>query len=92
LAQQAISIDPDNPSFQDTLGWILFLLDRPAEAREWVQRAVDATSGNATMLEHLGDIEASLGLMESARTRWLRALEITPDNELLKEKLDRVAP
>ncbi|NNE45214.1 MAG: tetratricopeptide repeat protein, partial [Rhodothermales bacterium] len=42
LAQQAISIDPDNPSFQDTLGWILFLLDRPAEAREWVQRAVDA--------------------------------------------------
>jgi Tfp pilus assembly protein PilF len=50
LARRAISIDPDNPSFQDTLGWILFLLDRPAEAREWVQRAVDATSANATML------------------------------------------
>ncbi len=92
LARRANRLEPGNPSFEDTLGWILFQQDRPEEARTWVLRAVNATGDNATMLEHLGDIEEHLGLIESARDRWSEALVIDPDNETLKAKLERTAP
>jgi tetratricopeptide (TPR) repeat protein len=91
-AQRANRLAPDNPSFEDTLGWILFLLDRPDESREWLLKAVEATGDNATMLEHLGDVEAQLGLDESARERWARALSINPESESLKLKLGHSTP
>jgi tetratricopeptide (TPR) repeat protein len=92
LARRANRLQPGNPSFEDTLGWILFQLGQPEEARTWVLQAVNATGDNATMLEHLGDIEESLGLIESARERWSQALAIDPDRETLKLKLSRTAP
>ena len=91
-AERANRLSPGNSSFEDTLGWILYLLDRPAEARKWLLEAVADSEDNATMLEHLGDVESSLGLTESARERWRRALLINPENLQLKQKLDRTTP
>ncbi len=92
LASRANRLEPDNPSFNDTLGWILFRLDRPEEAREWVLKAVESAGRNATMLEHLGDIEERMGLVDSARERWSQALDIDPNSRTLKAKLDRTTP
>ncbi len=92
LARRAVRLQPDSPSLQDTLGWVLFQLDRPDEAHPYLARAVDAAPDNPTILEHLGDVEERLGRLDSARTRWARALELDPESQTLREKLARTAP
>ncbi len=87
MAQKAVQLSPDNPSYLDTIGWVYFIMGQPEEGREYIERALELDPENATILEHLGDLYSKLGEHSRARDFWLKALEYDPDNVPIREKL-----
>ncbi len=75
LIERAISIEPINGSFLDSLGWAHYKLGRVKEAREQLERATIYSRQNSTLHEHLGDVLKELGRSQEARRHWEKALE-----------------
>ncbi len=90
MAQKAISIQPDNSAYLDTIGWIYYKLGQYPEAAQYIQKAVDSGEASAVVLEHLGDVYASLGQTEQAKTYWQKSIEMDPDNQTLIKKLEKI--
>ena len=60
----------------DSLGWALYRLGRFAEAQEELERAIDLSPDNATILEHLGDVYRALGERELAVDAYEKAVAL----------------
>jgi tetratricopeptide (TPR) repeat protein len=88
LIGRALKAEPDNEAFLDSMGWVLFKLNQPAPALEFLLKAV-AKSGepDATLYDHLGDIHAALQQMEKAREAWARSLG-RETNDIVRKKLE----
>lgn len=90
LVQQAIEIDPENPSYLDSLGWGYFKTGKLDLAEQNLKKALKIDPFSATMLDHLGDVYQKQGNIELAKQFWQRALNYAADAELiaqLKQKL-----
>lgn len=59
MSRQANNIEPDNPTYLDTLAWVLFQLKRYNEAKEYMDKAVNLMSP-----EELADDEDVRGHIE----------------------------
>lgn len=73
-AKKAVGIDPDNPAFLDTLGWLQFKTGDHKSARDNLIKATngkpatyDAHFHLATVLEHLGDTAQAKKHFEMAK-------------------------
>ena len=88
LLTAALSQSPDNAATLDSMGWLLYREGRHAEALEYLQRAAKAASDPEIDL-HIGEVQWALGQQESARKTWAAALERAPDNDKLRQRLDR---
>jgi tetratricopeptide (TPR) repeat protein len=89
MVNKALQLAPDNASYLDTKGWLLYLTGNYREAKEYVEKAISLTKDNPEILEHLGDILMKLNKSEEAKGYYRQALEYDPDNEALKQKLLR---
>ncbi len=89
LAEKALAVEPRNPYFMDTLGWIHFRLGENQRALDKLRRAA-AMTDDSTIHEHVGDVYKAIGQQDKARRYWLRALEIDPDRESVRRKLDDI--
>lgn len=90
MAQKAVSIEPENAAYLDTIGWIYFKLGQLKKAAEYIRKAVDSGEASAVVLEHLGDVYAGLGQMEQAKTFWQKSIDLEPDNQPLIQKLEKI--
>ena len=63
MAKKAIEIEPENPSYLDTIGWVYFKLSDFKKAKKYISQSVQLNDKNAIVLEHLGDV-----LMETDET------------------------
>jgi len=71
----AVTQEPDNQSFLDSMGWVLYKQARYAEAETYFQRAVGpAAQPDPVVLDHYGDVLYRLGRASDAVTQWKRAL------------------
>lgn len=61
FVQKALSADPDNGSYLDSLAWALYRLGRHADAEAAVRKAVQSQENNAVVVSHLGFILAARG-------------------------------
>jgi tetratricopeptide (TPR) repeat protein len=89
MAQEAISQQPENTSYLDTIGWIYFRLGRYTEAEEYIKKAIALGSNSAVIHEHLGDIYSKMNDREKALEYWNKALQLDPSNAPLAEKINR---
>lgn len=89
MSEMSLMAEPNNPSYLDTYGWILYMLGEYDEAREYIEKAVASGEASAVVLEHLGDVYYRLGHTEEAIVQWKKALEQSPTNEALKAKVER---
>jgi Flp pilus assembly protein TadD len=88
LVSRAVTLDPDNGAYVDSLGWTYYRLGRTEQARGTLERAARLEPEDATLQEHLGDVYVALGQMERARQAYQRALELEGDNqEQVRHKL-----
>ncbi|MDP8205917.1 MAG: tetratricopeptide repeat protein [Candidatus Electryonea clarkiae] len=85
----ALDSEPDNPSFLDTKGWLLYLLGDYSEAIIFLEKAASSTPDNPEILDHLGEVYFALGSKERAIVMWTRAIEQGGDEDEIRPKLAR---
>lgn len=89
LIRAAVEAEPENAAYLDSLAWVLFKQDQPAEALPFILRAMEhLEEQDATVYEHLGDIQAALGRTEDAVAAWRRSLEIAPTDRVRERLLE----
>ena len=50
LISRAVAVDPENPAYLDSLGWVHYRLGDLQQAEYWLQRAVGFGGGDGTIL------------------------------------------
>jgi len=90
MAQKAISINSENGSFLDTIGWILYKKGNYEEALEYLEKAFSRRQDSAEVAEHLGDVYKKLGMDDKAKASWEKALELAPNNSAIKNKINQM--
>jgi Tfp pilus assembly protein PilF len=75
LSSETLEEHPEEPSFLDTMGWILGKQGKYAEAKTYLEKAMEQAPGQPAMLYHLAWCEAKLGETAAARAALQKALE-----------------
>jgi len=89
MSKHSIDLQPNTASFEDTYAWILFKQKKYADARQWMEKAMQHSKNNATQAEHLGDIMFYLGNSDAAVQNWKKAKEYGSKPALLDRKINK---
>ena len=80
--------EPDNATYLDTFGWILYQLGDYLEASEVLKQAVSLDVNRSTViLIHYGDALFKLGKTVNAKVYWLRAKKYGADKTEIDKRL-----
>ncbi len=90
LIEKAVSIEPMNGSFLDSLGWVQYKMGRLQEARGHLEKAALYARRNAMVYEHLGDVLRELGRAQEARRNWEVALEYSVEAGVIARLRDKI--
>jgi len=90
MSKESNAIEPDQSSYEDTYGWIMYKQGKYKEAKEWTEKSLSHGSDNsATVLEHYGDILYKLGDLNKAYEYWQKAKNAGEGaSEFLDKKLE----
>ncbi len=92
LIEKALKAEPKNAAFLDSMAWVLFKLNQPAEALPYALKAAELSEKpDATVHDHIGDIYHALKQTEKAREAWSKSLSLEP-NEEVRKKLEPSGP
>jgi len=72
--KKALQIEPENPSYLDSLGWAYFKSDKLDLAETSLRRAADQLTTNSVIQEHFGQVLFKLERYDEAIAAWTRAL------------------
>jgi len=89
MSSKAVTAEPENSSYLDTIGWIYFKLGDFSKAKKYVEKSIEFDSKSGTVLDHLGDIYFKMGDKKRALEFWQKALKHEPDNKKFKEKIEK---
>ena len=88
LGRKLMAIEPNEATYQDTYGWILYKVKKYAAALPFLEKAGTATDASGTVQEHLGDVYFQLGQTEKALEYWQKAANNKPEKpEVLQKKI-----
>ncbi|SHF33908.1 Lipopolysaccharide biosynthesis regulator YciM, contains six TPR domains and a predicted metal-binding C-terminal domain [Hoylesella oralis] len=90
MSYKTIKSEPKNSTFLDTYAWILFMEQRYAEAKIYIDQAIQNDTDsvkNAVVIEHAGDIYAMNGDTRQALQYWQEAVKAGGDSALLQRKI-----
>lgn len=88
MSMKSNTLVPNNGSYQDTYGWILYQLKDFEGAKEWLLKAIkNGGSSSATVLEHYGDVLYQLGKVDEAFDYWIKAKENGEGTDSLVRKI-----
>jgi tetratricopeptide (TPR) repeat protein len=71
----AVSLDPSNGAYLDSLGWAYFRLGKYDLAEESLTKASAHMGSDPTVQQHLGDLYQKTGRLKLAAAHWERAIE-----------------
>ena len=74
LISRALELDPENPSFHDSLGWAYYRQRRYDLAEKHLARAAAGSPDSSVVLDHYGDALFALKRMADAIAAWEKAL------------------
>jgi len=60
LCKQAVTEDPENPAYLDSLGWAYFKSNNIQEARKFIRKAMDKAENNKTISAHMKKVREYL--------------------------------
>ncbi|MFB3917859.1 MAG: tetratricopeptide repeat protein [Terriglobales bacterium] len=73
--KQAVTLDPQNGAYLDSLGWVQFKLGNYDLAEENLRRASERMNNDPTIHDHLAELYAKTGRLKIAVAHWERALQ-----------------
>jgi len=89
MSKHSIDQQPNTASFEDTYAWILFRLKKYADAKQWIEKALQhGKDSSATQTEHYGDILFYLGNNDAAVQNWKKAKEYGAKSPFLDRKIN----
>lgn len=92
MSRLSLQKDSANYTFIDTYAWILFQQKKYAEAKVYIDEAMnimmqDSIQGeDANIIEHAGDIYSKCGLTQKALEYWQKALQLGSDQNIIIER------
>lgn len=89
LILKALSFAPKDPFITDSLAWVEFRQGNSAEALRLLETAFGIRP-DADIAAHLGEVLWTQGNQERAKAIWRESLRLNPDNETLRETLQRL--
>ena len=90
LSKLTIEKEPNNSTYLDTYGWILYKKGEYNKAKSYIEAAIrNGAYNNDEVLEHYGDIMNEIGKCDEAIEAYNQAYEIN-NSELLKEKISKI--
>jgi tetratricopeptide (TPR) repeat protein len=93
LIARALKLSPNDGFYIDSLGWVYYQRGDYTRAVEQLERAVEITVDDPTIIEHLADAYEKVGRPDRALTRYREALKRTKEGDQIKrirEKIQRV--
>ncbi len=97
MSRTAVSLEPNNPVYLDTYAWVLFCKRLYPDSKFIMEMAIAnidtlPRDEKETQLylyyDHYGDILYHNGFYDEADKYWRKAIELNPDDELLKKKVE----
>jgi tetratricopeptide (TPR) repeat protein len=73
--KQAVTLEPTNGAYLDSLGWAYFKLGKYDLAEESLTKASLHMNSDPTVQDHLGDLYQKTGRLKLAAAHWERAVE-----------------
>jgi tetratricopeptide (TPR) repeat protein len=73
--KQALTLEPNNGAYLDSLGWAYFKLGKYDLAEENLTKAESHMGTDPTVQEHLGDLYQKTGRLKLAAAHWDRAVQ-----------------
>lgn len=73
--KQAVTFEPNNGAYLDSLGWAYFKLGKYDLAEENLNKAAVHMGSDPTVQEHLGDLYQKTGRLKLAAAHWDRAVQ-----------------
>jgi len=86
LSIRMVKANPDNATFLDTHGWVLFQKEEYDAALNYLEKAAQNQS-SATIVEHYADALYKTGQKEKALKQWKRAKSLGGASELIDKKI-----
>ena len=93
LIQRALKIQPNDGFYIDSLGWVYYQKGDYPRAVEQLERAVEITVDDPTIIEHLADAYEKAGRPIAPLARYREALKHSKENDQIKrirEKIQRL--
>lgn len=87
LSKKCNELMPNQATYQDTYGWILYKLGRFSEAEIWLKKAIEGEENNAVILEHYGDVLFQLNRPKEAIEYWEKAKKAGGTSGALIQKI-----
>jgi Flp pilus assembly protein TadD len=74
MIKTAVELDPQNYAYLDSLGWVYFRMGQNALAEQNLHKAIERSSADATVHDHLGQVYEKTGRLKLAVSQWERAM------------------
>ena len=89
MSKKSLGIRPNEPTFLDTYGWILYKKGEYEEAKNNIEKAVNANlqKADGALYDHLGDVYFKLNDKVKALQYWKKAKEKGSENPMLDKKI-----
>lgn len=88
LINQALELEPNDPFFLDSLGWVYYRLGDLEKAEQYLKQAV-AIQTDPEFLAHLGEVLWQRGEQREAKKIWQQGLEYDAENPLLLKTMEQ---
>ncbi|HEX2666809.1 MAG TPA: tetratricopeptide repeat protein [Gammaproteobacteria bacterium] len=89
--QRALVLQPDDPAFLDSMGWVEHRLGHDGLALDYLRKAY-AGQADSEIAAHLVEVLLATGDEQGARALWVKARESDPDSAALRSLASRFTP
>lgn len=86
MSSRLIKQHPENATYLDTHGWVLYTLKKYHQAAEFLEKAANLDE-DGTVIEHFGDVLFQLGRVDDAIEQWKRASKMTDASKNIQKKI-----
>lgn len=87
--KKALALKPNDPYIQDSLGWVLYKMERYEEAYDHLMTAFLQVPNEYVVVDHLADVLVKLGRLSEARDYYVRASHLEPDRKEDEQALQK---